>query len=206
MTSILTKVKKCLLIICRKWVDIKREAWKGSIPGEMGYNHYINDGRGETTFTISMDWENSMGSSEALLVKNHHHSQFYLKTITLENVPEHGRLHFVCNSWVYPARYYKYNRIFFPNKAYLPLETPPLLLPYREEELKNLRGSGSRKLKEWDRVYDYTTYNDLGSPDDLVQNMHALYLVDRSVHIQEEEKQGENQLRLTPILRADWHY
>ncbi|PQQ09332.1 linoleate 9S-lipoxygenase 5 chloroplastic [Prunus yedoensis var. nudiflora] len=125
---------------------------------------------GETTFTISMDWENSMGVPEALLVKNHHHSQFYLKTITLENIPEHGRLHFVCNSWVYPARYYKYNRIFFPNKAYLPSQTPELLLPYREEELKNLRGSGSRKLKEWDRVYDYATYNDLGSPDDGPEN------------------------------------
>ncbi|KAM1195455.1 hypothetical protein ACFX13_022456 [Malus domestica] len=120
---------------------------------------------GEASFSISLDWNESHGVPGALLIRNHHHSQFYLKTITLEDVPGHGQLHFVCNSWVYPAHRYKYNRIFFPNKAYLPSETPELLHPYREDELVNLRGSGSGELKEWDRVYDYAYYNDLGSPD-----------------------------------------
>ncbi|PRQ38672.1 putative linoleate 9S-lipoxygenase [Rosa chinensis] len=120
---------------------------------------------GDTAFTVSIDWDESMGVPGALMIRNHHHSQFYLKTITLDDVPGHGRVHFVCNSWVYPAHRYKYNRIFFSNKAYLPSQTPELLLPYREEELSNLRGSGSGELKEWDRVYDYAYYNDLGSPD-----------------------------------------
>ena len=42
---------------------------------------------------------------------------------------------------------------------------PELLRQYREEELKNLRGNGTGELKEWDRVYDYAYYNDLGNPD-----------------------------------------
>lgn len=50
-------------------------------------------------------------------------------------------------------------------QTYLPSNTPEPLRPYREEELLNLRGSGSGMLKEWDRVYDYAFYNDLGFPD-----------------------------------------
>eukprot|EP00268_Persea_americana_P025485 TRINITY_DN24857_c0_g1_i7.p1 TRINITY_DN24857_c0_g1~~TRINITY_DN24857_c0_g1_i7.p1 ORF type:complete len:426 (+),score=69.29 TRINITY_DN24857_c0_g1_i7:737-2014(+) len=54
---------------------------------------------------------------------------------------------------------------FFSNESYLPHNTPEPLRKYREEELVNLRGNGQGKLKEWDRVYDYAFYNDLGLPD-----------------------------------------
>lgn len=50
-------------------------------------------------------------------------------------------------------------------QTYLPSETPEPLVKYREEELVNLRGNGSGQLEEWDRVYDYAYYNDLGDPD-----------------------------------------
>jgi linoleate 9S-lipoxygenase len=50
-------------------------------------------------------------------------------------------------------------------QTYLPSETPAPLLKYREEELVNLRGDGTGELQEWDRVYDYAYYNDLGNPD-----------------------------------------
>ncbi|KAE8726454.1 Linoleate 9S-lipoxygenase 6 [Hibiscus syriacus] len=42
---------------------------------------------------------------------------------------------------------------------------PAALRKYREEELKALRGDGTGKLKQGDRVYDYALYNDLGIPD-----------------------------------------
>lgn len=51
------------------------------------------------------------------------------------------------------------------HQTYLPSETPEPLIFYREQELINLRGKGSGMLKEWDRVYDYDYYNDLGSPE-----------------------------------------
>ena len=50
-------------------------------------------------------------------------------------------------------------------QTYLPSETPTPLRKYRDEELVNLRGDGKGELKEWDRVYDYAYYNDLGNPD-----------------------------------------
>ncbi|CDO99039.1 unnamed protein product [Coffea canephora] len=119
----------------------------------------------DVKFDVNFEWDESMGAPGALIVRNHHHSQFYLKTVTLDDVPGHGQLHFVCNSWVYPQHRYKYNRVFFANKTYLPSNTPEALRPYREEELDNLRGNGTGMLKEWDRVYDYAYYNDLGNPD-----------------------------------------
>lgn len=35
----------------------------------------------------------------------------------------------------------------------------------RQGELKSLRGNKTGERKEWDRIYDYDLYNDLGSPD-----------------------------------------
>lgn len=56
--------------------------------------------------------------------------------------------------------------IFVGNlQSYLPNQTPAPLIKYREEELITLRGDGDGELKKWDRVYDYTYYNDLGYPD-----------------------------------------
>lgn len=72
---------------------------------------------GETMFTITFEWDESMGFPGAIIIKNHHHSQLYLKTVTLEDIPGHGRVHFICNSWVYPTHRYKYDRVFFSNKV-----------------------------------------------------------------------------------------
>ncbi|CAH1444189.1 unnamed protein product [Lactuca virosa] len=119
----------------------------------------------ESSYKVSFECEEDTEVPQAFIIQNHHHSEFYLKTLTLEDVPGHGHVHFVCNSWVYPTKRYKKDRIFFHNKAYLPFETPEFLRSYREEELEILRGDGTGMLQEWDRVYDYAFYNDLGNPD-----------------------------------------
>ncbi|XP_062023805.1 probable linoleate 9S-lipoxygenase 5 isoform X2 [Rosa rugosa] len=121
---------------------------------------------GETKFMVSFDdVEGEIGVPGAFLIRNNHHSEFFLKTVTLEDVPGAGQIHFVCNSWVYPASKYKKDRIFFANKTYLPSDTPLALRKYRQQELEQLRGNGTGELNEWERVYDYAYYNDLGDPD-----------------------------------------
>ncbi|CAN1784047.1 Linoleate 9S-lipoxygenase 1 [Linum perenne] len=120
---------------------------------------------GETSYSVTFQYEEEDDIPGGFLIKNNHHSEFYLKSLTLEDVPGHGRIHFVCNSWVYPAKRYQKDRVFFANKTYLPHETPLPLVKYREEELVTLRGNGEGELQEWDRVYDYALYNDLGNPD-----------------------------------------
>lgn len=51
-------------------------------------------------------------------------------------------------------------------QTYLLSDTPGPLKKFREEELVNLRGDNDdeTQLQEWDRVYDYAYYNDLGKP------------------------------------------
>ncbi|KAM7478131.1 hypothetical protein LguiA_026344 [Lonicera macranthoides] len=120
---------------------------------------------GDSVYNVTFDYEEEIGIPGAFMVKNLNPSEFYLKSLTLEDVPGHGRLHFVCNSWVYPVDKYKTDRVFFTNQAYLPGETPAPLQSYRKQELVNLRGTGTGMLEEWDRVYDYAYYNDLADPD-----------------------------------------
>ncbi|KAB2620822.1 linoleate 9S-lipoxygenase 5 [Pyrus ussuriensis x Pyrus communis] len=122
----------------------------------------------ENAFDITFDWDEEIGVPGAFIIRNEHHSEFYLKSLTLEDVPGEGRVHFVCNSWVYPAKKYRKDRVFFANKTYLSSDTPVPLQKFREEELENLRGDDDdekRELEEWDRVYGYAYYNDLGKPD-----------------------------------------
>ncbi|XP_023546456.1 probable linoleate 9S-lipoxygenase 5 [Cucurbita pepo subsp. pepo] len=121
---------------------------------------------GEATFNVTFDWdEEEMGIPGAFFITNHHHTEFYLKSLTLRHVPGYGRIYFLCNSWVYPFRTSKKDRVFFVNQTYLPSETPEPLRKLREDELQSLRGDGNGELQEWDRVYDYALYNDLADPD-----------------------------------------
>ncbi|RZC47531.1 hypothetical protein C5167_040493 [Papaver somniferum] len=127
------------------------------------WSHKISAFTAESVeFDVTFEWDESIGNPGAFFIKNHHHSEFFLKTLILEDVPGSGPAHFVCNSWVYPAKYYKYTRIFFANQSYLTSNTPEPLRKYREDELKNLRGDGTGELQTWDRVYDYAVYNDVG--------------------------------------------
>lgn len=60
-------------------------------------------------------------------------------------------------------------------QPYLPgIGTPVALQPYREEELKNLKGDGTGKRERWDRIYDYDVYNDLGFLESDGQDVHPI--------------------------------
>ncbi|KAL0552480.1 hypothetical protein IC582_011595 [Cucumis melo] len=72
----------------------------------------------ESVFEINFEWEDDFGYPGAFYIRNGHTSEFFLKSLTLEDVPNYGKVHFDCNSWVYPQRRYNKDRIFFANKVY----------------------------------------------------------------------------------------
>ncbi|XP_015938885.1 seed linoleate 9S-lipoxygenase-3 [Arachis duranensis] len=119
----------------------------------------------QNAFKIEFDYDSNFGIPGAFYIKNYMSNEFLLLSLTLEGIPNVGTIHFVCNSWIYNAKNYQSDRIFFANNTYLPSKTPGPLVYYRDLELKNLRGNGTGERKEWERIYDYDVYNDLGDPD-----------------------------------------
>ncbi|KAK7255637.1 hypothetical protein RIF29_29052 [Crotalaria pallida] len=141
--------------------------------GKLGKSAYlatpINNlptlGAQQNAFSIEFEYNSNFGIPGAFYIKNYMTNEFLLVSLTLEDIPNQGTIHFVCNSWVYNANNYQSDRIFFANNTYLPSQTPAPLVYYRQLELKNLRGDGTGERKESERIYDYDVYNDLGEPD-----------------------------------------
>ncbi|XP_058094148.1 linoleate 9S-lipoxygenase A-like [Magnolia sinica] len=126
-----------------------------------GKSNELND-TNTITYGITFQVDRDFGIPGALLVTNLHKHEFFLVSVMLK-IPGKRDIHFDCNSWVYPIHKTKMNRVFFSNTCYLPERTPIALRELREEELINLRGDGRGERKEWERIYDYDNYNDLGN-------------------------------------------
>ncbi|CAI8588482.1 unnamed protein product [Vicia faba] len=124
-------------------------------------------GARQDAFSIHFDWDADFGIPAAFYIRNYMQAhEFFLVSVTFDDIPNHDSVHFVCNSWIYNFKSYKKDRIFFSNDIYLPSQTPSPLVYYRQEELQNLRGDGTGQRKDWERIYDYDVYNDLGNPDE----------------------------------------
>ncbi|KAG5514887.1 hypothetical protein RHGRI_036064 [Rhododendron griersonianum] len=117
-----------------------------------------------TTFDIKFHVTTDFGIPGAFAITNKHKHKFFLQSATLE-VSGYISIHFDCNSWVYPVHRTKTDRLFFSNTSYLPSQTPNALVQLRKEELLSLRGDGTGERKEWERIYDYDFYNDLGNKE-----------------------------------------
>lgn len=140
---------------------------KGKLSGETSLKGGKNTKHGESntiTYRVLIHLEPDFGVPGAVIVKNGDRNEFFLRFVTVEGVDGH-RVYFDCNSWVYPVKKTNADRLFFSNTSYLPSETPLALQSLRQEELANLRGNGRGQRKEWERIYDYDRYNDLGDPN-----------------------------------------
>ena len=74
-------------------------------------------GAGQSAFTIHFDYDSNFGIPGAFYIKNFMTTEFFLVSLTLEDIPNQGTIHFVCNSWIYNAKYYQSDRIFFANNV-----------------------------------------------------------------------------------------
>jgi len=145
------------------------ESGKGKVGKRTFFEGFVTSapilGTGQNTYDVHFEWDSEMGIPGAFYIENFMQGEFFLVSLTLEDIPNQGDINFVCNSWIYNAKKYTTARIFFANKTYLPSEMPPPLVYYRQEELKILRGDGTGERLEWERIYDYDVYNDVGDPD-----------------------------------------
>ncbi|XP_030547739.2 linoleate 9S-lipoxygenase 6-like isoform X1 [Rhodamnia argentea] len=117
-----------------------------------------------TVYSVKFKVEAEFGIPGAFLITNEHKHKFFLQSATFE-VSSVEIIHFDCQSWVYPIRRTKTDRIFFSNTCCLPNQTPAAMVELRREELHSVRGDGTGERKEWERIYEYDHYGDLGNAD-----------------------------------------
>ncbi|XP_074577236.1 linoleate 13S-lipoxygenase 2-1, chloroplastic-like [Curcuma longa] len=124
-------------------------------------------GIGSITYEATFSVPENFGKIGAVVVRNEHHNELFLKDIVLTIHGDYSApLLFDCKSWVHSKFDNSQNRVFFTaNKSYLPSETPAGLVRLRQRELEILRGDGTGERKKFERIYDYDVYNDLGNPD-----------------------------------------
>ncbi|CAL4941465.1 unnamed protein product [Urochloa decumbens] len=141
------------------------------VKGEEAVLEAMLGGCEDTELDVKLAWHKALGKPGAVVVKNHSDFPVYLKLLSCTSSDEQGiAVDFACNGWVYPVGKHPY-RLFFTNDSYVKEKTPSALLEYRGDELAVLRGEGAgasgdeQPFQEWDRVYDYALYNDLGNPD-----------------------------------------
>ncbi|KNA25435.1 hypothetical protein SOVF_005490 [Spinacia oleracea] len=129
-----------------------------------GYAHRLKAEDGLVKYEADLVVPPDFGEVGAVLVENEHHKEMYLTDILLDGLP-FGSVQFTCNSWVHAKFDNPEKRVFFTNKSYLPSQTPIGLKKLRDKELESMRGNGKGERKNFERIYDYDTYNDLGDPD-----------------------------------------
>ncbi|XP_040380210.1 probable linoleate 9S-lipoxygenase 5 [Oryza brachyantha] len=148
--------------------QVDHETRKGRLSAEAALRGGKKSKHGKastTTYQVTFLVDADFGTPGAVAVKNGNRSdQFFLRHVRLD-LAEDRSVHFDCNSWVYPSKKTSSDRLFFINTSYLPGKTPEALRLLREEELRKLRGDGRGERKEWERVYDFDYYNDLGNPE-----------------------------------------
>ncbi|WJZ88556.1 hypothetical protein VitviT2T_007841 [Vitis vinifera] len=133
--------------------------YANGLQGKLGKPAYLEDWittitsltAGESAFKVTFDWDEEIGEPGAFIIRNNHHRESAVALWLIELRQGELSAKGMC--------------LFYLLQTYLPSETPGPLRKYREGELVNLRGDGTGELKEWDRVYDYAYYNDLGNPD-----------------------------------------
>ncbi|KAL9303445.1 hypothetical protein ACSQ67_020708 [Phaseolus vulgaris] len=115
-------------------------------------------------YKIKIHVDSNFGTPRAFAIQNKYKKKFFLQSASIET-SSNGIIHYDINSWIYPIKKTKSDRLFFSNRCYLPSQTPRALVELRKEELDKLRGNGTGERKECDRIYDYDYYNDLGDPE-----------------------------------------
>ncbi|KAL3647573.1 hypothetical protein CASFOL_008541 [Castilleja foliolosa] len=120
------------------------------------------DSEQSRTYKVNLKIDDpDFGVPGAVYVFNQYRDEFFLVSVSIE-----GIVQFACRSWIKPTKVgLETKRIFFHDKAHLPLGTPTGLTKLRQIELEDLRGDGTGLRLPSDRIYDFDVYNDLGNPD-----------------------------------------
>jgi len=96
------RTKQSTEVAIENWTEVDPE----------NHNTYTN----VTKFDVNLKVERDFGTPGALILKNFHRDEFFLKAVSIE-LPDETTVHFPCNSCVYNVDQYASDRVFFSNKV-----------------------------------------------------------------------------------------
>ena len=68
------------------------------------------------TYKIKLQVESHFGTPRAFVIQNKQNRKFYLLSASIETCTNRI-IHFDCNSWIYPIKKTKFDRLFFSNRV-----------------------------------------------------------------------------------------
>ena len=54
----------------------------------------------QTEFAVNFELDDEMATPGAFIIKYNHPTEFFLVSLTLLDVSNHGDIHFICSSWI----------------------------------------------------------------------------------------------------------
>jgi lipoxygenase len=84
-------------------------------------HHHGNDNVEDTqtkikTYKIKLHVDSHFGTPRAFVIQNKHKKKLYLLSASIETCTNRI-IHFDCNSWIYPIKKTKFDRLFFSNRV-----------------------------------------------------------------------------------------
>lgn len=102
--------------------------WTDTGKGRLSEKSYLKEGGIEkhhhdaqtmssVTYKVKLHVDSHFGTPRAFVIQNNYKKRFFLQSASIDQTCTNRIVHFDCNSWIYPIKKTKSDRLFFSNRV-----------------------------------------------------------------------------------------